>query len=142
MHIDKSQLCGIIIQLGGDMQTKICRLNYRQNEYKFNLAAISESDWVNFAHDSMLELGERDNNLVLNGIKAVIRNNKAKVKLFYQDSAYHQLEYHLDEFGRASKNYRDVISSLFQGVMSKIYGAEYDAALEKKLGSTKTNTQN
>ena len=104
------------------------------------MSVISEQDIRNLAHNIVLVKGENIKNLVLNGYKIIIRDNKAKFKLFYQDSFYHEAEYHLDEFGRASKNYQDVVSNLWQDVMREYYGEEYDVALKKHL-SLLTETQ-
>ena len=115
------------------MQTRLINLNCKEKEYKFNMSAISEQDMKNLAYNIVLIKGENVKNLTLNGYKVVIRDNKAKFKLFYQDSFYHELEYYLDEFGRANKNYQDIISELWQDLMRKYYGKEYDDALKAKL---------
>ena len=117
------------------MQTRLINLNCKEKEYKFNMSVISEQDIRNLAHNIVLVKGENVKNLVLNGYKLIIRDNKAKFKLFYQDSFYHELEYHIDEFGRVSKNYQDVVSEFWQDVMRKYYGKEYDEALQVKISS-------
>lgn len=120
------------------MQTRIIDLNCRDKEYKFNFSIVSEEEWRDFAHNVVLYKGQNIKTLELNGYKIVIRDNKVKVKLFYQDVAYHELEYHLDEFGRASKNYQDVISEFIQEIMSEHYGEKY----EKALVESKNNVVN
>ena len=115
------------------MQTRIIDLNCRDKEYKFNISVVSDDVWRNFAHDIVLAKGEYIKNLELNGYKVVIRDNKVKFKLFYKDSFYHELEYHLDEFGRISKNYQDIASTLWQDIMIGYYGEDYKKALRAKI---------
>jgi len=117
------------------MKKAIIDLNCKDKEYKYSLSVITEKDWVDFVHEVVLNKGENVKILTTNGFKIVIRDNKAKVKIFYQDSNYHELEYQLDEFGRVSKNYEDEISQLLQGIMRKHYGQEYDLDLASKLKS-------
>ena len=115
------------------MKKAIIDLNCKDKEYKFSLSVITEKDWIDLAHAIVLNKGQNIKILTINGFKIVIRDNKAKVKIFYQDSYYHELEYHLDEFGRDSQNYEDEFSQLLQDVMSKHYGQEYKLALTSKL---------
>ena len=122
------------------MQARIIDLNCRDKEYKFNLSVISEQEWRNLAHNIVLYKGQNIKILELNGYKIVIRDNKAKIKLFYQDTAYHELEYHFDEFGRPSKLYQDDVSEFMQEIMLCHYGAEYQKALES-LKNSKLNTE-
>ncbi len=117
------------------MQTIVIDLNCKDKEYNFNMSVISEKEWNDFAHDIVLAKGEYIKDLELNGYKVVIRDNKAKFKLFYKDSCYHELEYHLDEFGRVSKNYGDVTSALFQDIMIEHYGEDYKKALRTKMST-------
>ncbi len=117
------------------MKKAIINLNCKDKEYKYSLSVITEKDWVDFVHEVVLNKGENIKILTTNGFKIVIRDNKAKIKIFYQDSFYHELEYLLDEFGRVSKNYEDEISQLLQGIMRKHYGQEYDLDLASKLKS-------
>ena len=124
------------------MNCKLLDLNCKDKEYKFNMSTVSEKDWLSFAHSVVLEKGENVKDLHITGCKIVIRDNKARFKVFYQDSNYHELEYHLDEFGRVSKKYQDIVSSLWQGVMSKYYGNEYNSQLELKLNLINQAVQN
>ena len=114
------------------MQARLIDLNCKDKEYEFNMSVLTENNWNNFAHNVVLAKGEYIKSLELNGYKVVIRDNKAKFKLFYKDSFYHELEYHLDCFGRVSKNYDDIVSSLFQDVMAEHYGEDYENALKLK----------
>lgn len=120
------------------MKKAIIDLNCKDRDYKFSLSVITENDWVAFAHAIVLNKGENVKDLQLNGFKVVVRDNKAKIKVYYQDTCYHELEYHLDEFGRVSKHYEDVISLLFQSVMQNYYGKEYCLEFERKLKSLDT----
>lgn len=117
------------------MQTRLINLNCRDKDYKFNMSVISEQDMKNLAHNIVLVKGENVKNITLNGYKVIIRDNKAKFKLFYQDSFYHEVEYYLDEFGILNQNYQDVVSELWQDVMRKYYGEEYEEVLKDKLSS-------
>lgn len=117
------------------MKSAIIDLNCKDREYKFSLSVITEKDWVDFAHDVVLKKGENIKDLTINGLKVVIRDNQVKFKVFYQDSFYHEIEYHLDEFGRISKSYEDIVSKLFQNIMKKHYGKEYENVLASRLKS-------
>ena len=117
------------------MKSAIIDLNCKDKEYKFSLSVITEKDWVDFAHDVVLKKGENIKDITLNGLKIVIRDNQVKFKVFYQDSFYHEIEYHLDEFGRISKRYEDIVSKLFQNIMKKHYGKEYENVLASRLKS-------
>lgn len=117
------------------MKKAIIDLNCEDKDYKFSLSVITEKDWVDFAHEMVLNKGENALELTLNGFKVVIRDNKAKIKIFYQDSCYHETEYHLDVFGRISKDYNDEVSQLWQAIMRNHHGKEYDETLASKLKS-------
>ena len=115
------------------MQKKLVNLNCGANEYKFDMSVISDQTWEDMAHNIVLAKGNYVKNLELTGFKIVIRDNKAKFKVFFQDGSYHEHEYHLDIFGRASRKYSDVVSELMQKVMTHYYGEEYSVALSNKL---------
>ena len=110
------------------MQTRLIDLNCKEKNYEFNISVVTENDWKNFVYSVVLEKGEYIGNLEIKGFKVVIRDNKAKVKIFYQSNDYHEVEYHLDEFGRSSMNCCDNVSSIWQDVMLKYYGKKYDDA--------------
>ena len=122
------------------MQTKVIDINCKDKEYKFNISVVSDEDWEQFVYNVVLEKGDFDKKFEINGYKVVIRDNKAKVKIFYQDNAYHELEYRLDIFGRAVNKYEDFVSVLWQDVMTKYYGEEYQKAKYVKLGREKVQT--
>ena len=113
------------------MQKKILDLN--DGNYKYSLSIISDSEWQDMAHTIVLTKGEYVKLLELLSFKVTIRENQAKFKICFQDSSYHEHEYHLDEFGRSSKQYRDCVSALLQEVMAKHFGNEYLAELSEKL---------
>ena len=113
------------------MQVKIMDLNC--TEEKFNLSAISKQEWIDLAHHVILAKGERIKVLELKDVKVVVRENRAKFDVSFQDSDYHEHKYHLDAFGRVSRNYQDIVSQLFQDVMGVHYGEEYKTALNEKL---------
>ena len=115
------------------MQTRFINLNCDANEYKFDMSKISNQEWIDMAHTIVLAKGQRIKALELQGIKVVVRDNKTKFKIFFQDSTYHEHEYHLDVFGRISRNYKDIVSELLQETMEHHYGQEYRDALDKKL---------
>ena len=115
------------------MQSRIIDLNSDQNQYKFSISAIQEKEWSDMAHTIVLAKGQRVKELELTGFKVVIRDNKAKFQVFFQDGTYHEHAYHLDVFGRASRNYKDIVSELFQDVMTAYYGQEYQTALAEKV---------
>ncbi len=123
------------------MHSRIIDLNCSQNEYKFNISAIKEEEWVDMAHEIVLAKGENVKELELTGCKVVIRDNKAKFQVFFQDSSYHEHAYHLDVFGRASREYKDLVSLLFQDTMINYYGEEYQTDLEEKIDQTNQTVQ-
>lgn len=116
------------------MQTRLINLNCKEKDYKFNMSVVTEQDIENLAHNIIL-VKTNSKTLVLNGFKVVVRDNKAKLKLFYKDNLFHDVEYILDEFGLINDNYQDVVSELWQDVMRKYYDEEYDEALKEKLSS-------
>ena len=117
------------------MLVRIIDLNCQEKEYKFDISNLTEHDWKTFAHTVVMDYGEFVKDLTLNGMKVVIRDNKAKVKLFYQDSTYHELQYRLDEFGRISKNYKDIVSTVWQNIMKKRFGQTYETDLNQKFST-------
>lgn len=121
---------------------QIKKINFNSSQYKYDLSAVTDKDWLDFARDIALEKGDKANTIKLIDVKVVIRDNVAKFKVAYEDGSYHEYEYHLDEFGRISQNYQDEISALFQGIMSKHYGKGYDKALVTKIKAASQTAQN
>ena len=121
------------------MQLVLVNLNCDTNKYKFDMSAITEEEWNKLAHEIVLTKGQHVKILELKGAKVVIRDNKAKMKVFFQDGLYHEHEYHLDVFGRESRQYADVVSEMFQGLMASYYGDSYRIALKEKLSMDNEN---
>ena len=121
------------------MQTRIIDLNRKEMNFEFRINVFSSDEWVDFAHQIIWAKGENVRNLELIGLKVVIRDNVAKVKIFYQDAFYHELEYYFDEFGRIDKQYKDVASNIWQQVMLSRYGEKYDIALRSKMNGVTKN---
>lgn len=122
------------------MQTRVIDLNCKDKGYKFNLSVITEVDWRDFAYNVVLENDNCAKKIQFNGYKVVIRDNRAKVKIFYQDHAYHELEYRIDVLGRISKKYQDVVSVIWREMLQKYFGEEYSKFVELNLGKNKTHT--
>ena len=117
------------------MQFIVKSLNCRDKHYEFDIAAVEEKDWLKFAKSVLLARTENVSTVSLTGFKAIIRDNVAKFKLCWKDSLYHEFECHLDVFGRESKNYSDLVSEIWQNIMTDCFGKSYNIALENKLKS-------
>ena len=115
------------------MSLVVMNLNDKNEQHQFDMSVIHEEVWDNLAHDIVLAKGKQVNGLGLKSAKVVVRGNKAKLKICFQDDLYHEHEYHLDVFGRASRNYSDLVSEMFQDIMKHYYGEEYEVALNNKL---------
>ena len=122
------------------MQYIISDLNCNEKEYKFNLSNITEQEWTKFARDVLVACLPVLRGTKITGYRVKIRDNKAKVLICWKDEAYHEKEFHLDEFGRVSKNYQDIVSNIWQNVMSARFGEEYDNELNAKLSELKSET--
>ena len=122
------------------MRTRIIDLNCKDKEYLFNMSRLTDKDWNDLAHSVVLAKGQNVKDLELNGYKVVIRDNKVKFKVFFQDGQYHEHEYHLDVFGRESRKYADIVSELFQSVMSRYYGKKYREALDERISMVNEHT--
>ncbi len=118
------------------MQYFIMPLNCRDKHYDFDMVVVKDKDWIKFAKSVLLARTDGVSSVSLIGFKVIIRDNIARFKLFWQDVAYHELEFRLDPFGRDSKNYSDLISEIWQNIMSDYYGHKgYDIALERKMNN-------
>ena len=115
------------------MPLVLMNLNEKNSNHQFDISVIDEKVWTNLAYDIVLAKGKRVNTLELKSAKIVIRDNKAKFKICFQDDLFHEHEYHLDTFGRASRAYSDIVSEMFQDIMEHYYGEEYKVALDNKL---------
>ena len=123
--------------VGGYMPLVLMNLNEKNTSYQFDMSVIDEEIWSDMAHAIVLAKGKRMKLLELKSAKVVIRENKAKFKVCFQDDLYHEHEYHLDVFGRDSRDYLDLVSEMFQDVMKSYYGAEYEKALSQRLAEDK-----
>lgn len=121
------------------MQTKIIDLNCRDKIYNFNISVVSEDAWTRFAQDVVLERVGTLCRYSITGYRVRIRDNKARVLLCWKDSAYHEFEFQLDEYGRVSRGYSDIISKLWQDIMKSYYGEQYEKELVR-LGIVKNQT--
>ena len=116
------------------MQIRMIPLNCREKEYLFDLSVISEERWCEFIQAIVQARVSCVENLKINGAKIVLRDNKVKLKLFYQDDSYHEVILYCDEFGRISKDYKDIISQIWQKMVASYYGESYEEELNLKLG--------
>ena len=106
-------------------------LNCRDKEYEFNLSVITDDDCKRFAFDYIISSNQMLNNYQVNGIKVIIRDNKAKIVLYYQcGGAIHEVKLILDVFGNKSQNYQDNISKIWQEIMIKHHGDKYKQKLD------------
>lgn len=118
------------------MQFNIVPLNCRDKQYEFNIVAVREDDWIKFVKSVLLARTDNVSSVSLTGFKVVIRDNIAKVVLYWKDEEfYHEFKFHLDPFGRVSKDYKDLVSEIWQNLMGDYYGEEYNSALEAKLAN-------
>ena len=74
------------------MNVRIINLNCAEKEYDFNMAVITDKDWAGFVNDVVLDRVSSANGLKINGAKIVLRDNNAKIKLFYQDFIKHLIK--------------------------------------------------
>lgn len=119
------------------MTTLIIPLKCEGKDFKFDLYKISDQDWETFVNDIVFARLPNAKNVKINGAKVVIRDNKAKVSLFYNDGNYHEVLLKIDEFGRITQEYKDVISKIWQDLMFKYYGKAYKDALDSKFDTLK-----
>ena len=106
-------------------------LDSNTNE-KFNIAEISEQDWKFFIEDVALHIsGAKRVRSIMSTV--TLRNNKAKIKLAYEDSNYHEVVLNLDCFGLSAHNYTDKISKIWQEIMQARFGKEYSQELEANV---------
>ena len=119
------------------MPVVLINLNDKDASYQFDMSVVDEEAWSIMAQEIVLAKGKRVKSLALKSAKVVIRENKAKFKVCFQDDLYHEHEYHLDVFGRDSRDYLDLVSEMFQDTMKSYYGAEYEEALNQRLAEDK-----
>jgi len=120
------------------MQYVISDLNCSDKEYKFNLSNLTQEEWTKFSRDVLVSCLPILKGTKITGFRVKIRDNKAKVLICWKDDAYHEYEFHLNEFGRASQNYQDIVSNIWQNLMSARFGEEYNNELNGKLSELKS----
>ena len=117
------------------------KLNLNEKSYKFDLSIISEEDWNKFMFEVLLARLDNVRFIKVPTIKAIIRDNIAKVQISWvEGKSCHDFTFHLDEFGRKSKNHQDLISNIWQNLMTEYYHEEYVQALNSKLRETEIKT--
>ena len=109
-------------------------LNCEDKDYQFNLSAVTDADCEEFAIKYVFQDGKTVKGTHINGIKVIIRDNIAKVQLYYQEGAsIHEVAVSLDPFGMKSHNYEDEISRIWQTIMARHFGQSYVDTLKEKL---------
>ncbi len=117
------------------------KLNLNEKTYKFDLSKISDEDWNKFMFDVLL--ARLDNVRVVKSpmIRPSIRDNVAKVQISWNEvKSYHEFTFHVDEFGRQSKKYQDLVSNVWQNLMTEYYQEEYVQELNVKLDEVNAKT--
>lgn len=104
-----------------------------KKDCKFNLSEISEQDWKFFLEDVVLNTSKNKNNVRSITASVSVRDNKAKVKLSYEDGNYHEMTLSLDIFGSSLGNYNDNISVIWQQLMAARFGEAYRDELKAKV---------
>ena len=114
------------------MNFKLLNLDDKNKDFKFNLSTISEQDWKFFLEDVVLNISEKKQ---VRSIMAsvTIRDNKAKIKLAYEDGNYHEISMTIDAFGSAAHNYSDNVSHIWQDVMGARFGKDYNTELKANV---------
>ncbi len=109
--------------------------DFNEEKRVFNVSVVSSQDWTKFVLDILTARLDSIRGVKLSGTKISIRDNVAKVVISWKsaDKAYHEFTFHVDEFGRKSKNYQDLVSNIWQNLMSDHFGEEYNHALQLKL---------
>lgn len=111
------------------MNFKLINLDDKK-DFKFNLAEITEQDWKFFLEDVVLNTSKKQKDVRSIMASVSIRDNKAKVKLAYEDGNYHELVMTIDAFGSSAHGYSDKISKIWQDLMAARFGKAYHAELK------------
>lgn len=114
------------------MNFKLINLDNKK-DFQFNLAEISEQDWKFFLEDVVLNSSKNPKNIRSIMASVTIRDNKAKIKLAYEDGNYHEISMTVDEFGSSTHAYSDKTSAIWQDLLTARFGKGYDAELQSKL---------
>ncbi len=122
------------------MDINIKKPSFNDKDYKFDLSIMSGKDWTHFMFDVLLSKLENIEGVKTPSIKLSIRDNVAKVMISWLelDESYHEFTFHLDEFGRKSENYQDLISNIWQNIMTEHYHEAYIQELNKTLSEVRT----
>ena len=116
--------------------------DFNEEKHQYSISVVSSKEWTKFMLDVLTARLETVKGVKLGGTKITIRDNVAKVMISWtsNNNAYHEFTFHVDEFGRKSKNYQDLVSNIWQNLMSEKYGIEYNKALQSKLEEINTKT--
>ena len=118
---------------------KAC-LDNGDKDYQFRLSQITEADCEEFAIKYVFKEGKTVKGTRINGIKVIIRDNIAKIRLFYAEEAtIHEFAVSLDAFGNQQANYQDEISRIWQQILVRYFGKDYLEALDLKLNANINN---
>ena len=114
--------------------------NNSNNQSKFDILSVSKQDWDRFIKSVLLERAQQTKGIKLYPASVTVRENRAKVIIRWEDKNYHEFIFHIDECGRVSKNYQDIVSQIWQNIMTEYYGEEYVAELNARLNELKSKT--
>ena len=116
-------------------------LNCEDKDYGFNMSAITEADCEEFAIKYVYKEGKPVKGAHINGIKVIVRDNIAKIILYYQaEGSLHEFKASLDPFGMKSQNYQDEISKIWQTIMVRHFGNAYQNALNAMVVNVNPNS--
>ncbi len=116
------------------METRVVDYTCKDNQHEFNISKVSKQDWNKFSREVLISRVNATQRITVKDASVVIRDNVAKYNVAWQDAlGYHEFACHLDPFGRASKNYSDLVSEIWQNIMTDYYGKEYQTELNKEL---------
>ena len=111
------------------MNLKLINLD-NGKDFKFNLAEISEQDWKFFLEDVVLNTSKKQKSVRSIMASVTIRDNKAKIKLAYEDGNYHEVVMSMDAFGSSTHNYSDKVSKIWQDLKAARFGKNYHTELK------------
>ena len=123
------------------MDVRVVPYDGDNKKFQFNISNISKESWKTFVLDILIARLPETKGVTLIDNYVEIRDNVAKVQICWQDKFYHEFKFHLDEFGRKSKEYSDIVSEIWQNVMTDYYQEEYVDALDAKLSEVKLQTK-
>ena len=124
------------VRNGGIVVVVKASLDNEENDYQFKLSHLTEADCEEFAIKYVFKESKTVRATHINGIKVIVRDNIAKVKLFYAEEAtIHEFSASLDAFGNQQANYQDEISRIWQQILARRFGKEYLEMLELKTNT-------